>query len=299
MKSLRSAWCITTNGALCGLWIGVNCIDRRNCPVEIVMTKENPVCRLCGQVKPLENSHIIPRSFYKRIKKGTGQLLVIKEYKEPKLSNSDPKEKLLCFDCEQYLSKNYESYGTSIMRKSDNVIHNKECIYINNFRYKTFYIFYLSILWRASISNHPSFSAVSLDSSLERLIAECIIADKIKIGAGSSMRLDHFFRLSIVRLVDVTNNIADSVIRSVISSFRIVKAENATVRAIIYYIILDGFLVTYVLTAGKDIHSARANRIKSQLLPGSSIKIDKVDIGTLKEVRDMFNLLIDKSKSRT
>lgn len=267
--------------------------------VGVVMDKEKSVCRLCGQVKPLENSHIIPRSFYKRIKRGVGQLLIVEEGKEPKLSNSDPKEKLLCFDCEQYLSINYESYGTSIMRRSDNVIHSQECIFINNFRYKKFYIFYLSILWRASVSTHPSFKSVSLDSSLEELIAGCILADKLKIGAGSSMSLDHFFKLSIVRLVDSSNNVADSVIRSVISNFRMIRSLEPSVRAIIYYIILDGFLVTYVFTAGKNIHSVRANRIRSQLLTGSSIKIEKVEISTLKEVRDMFNLLIEKSKGRT
>lgn len=60
---------------------------------------------------------------------------------------------------------------------------------------------------------------------------------------------------------------------------------------------LDGFLVTYLLYIGKDLHDVRAKRFSSQLVSGSSAKINKVEIHELKEIAGMFNMIIEKSKN--
>jgi hypothetical protein len=36
-------------------------------------------CKLCGELRQLEKSHIIPRSYYRRAKRGQGQLIKIKD----------------------------------------------------------------------------------------------------------------------------------------------------------------------------------------------------------------------------
>ncbi|HEO9035869.1 hypothetical protein LQ759_15010 [Serratia marcescens] len=254
------------------------------------------ICKLCGNEAILKMSHIIPRSYYKRLKRESGQLLLVSSSEEePKLTNSDPKERLLCGDCEQFLSSNYEVYGTVILRRSENVIKNDDHIVINGFDYKRTYLFFISILWRASLSIHPTFQAVLLEERLQELLRQCIFSNSLKISMHTNLRLDHFFRLSVVRIVDSTGNIPDEVIRSIISNFRM---EHGTDKcSMIYYFMLDGFLVTYVLSVGKDLHDIRAKRLSSQLVSGSSARINKVEVNELKEIAGMFNMIIDKRKS--
>jgi hypothetical protein len=260
------------------------------------LIKKMGICKLCGKEAILRMSHIIPRSYYKRLKKESGQLLLVSSAEEnPKLTNSDPKERLLCGDCEQFLSSNYEVYGTVILRQSENVIKNDDHIVINGFDYKRMYLFFISILWRASLSTHPTFQAVSLDESLQELLRQSILSNNLKISVHTNLRLDHFFRLSVVRIIDSTKNIEDKIIRSIITNFRVV--HGADKRSIIYYLMLDGFLVTYLLYVGKDLHDVRAKRFSSQLVSGSSAKINKVEVHELKEIAGMFNMIIEKSKS--
>ena len=75
-------------------------------------------CHLCKDVKELQDSHIIPRSYFKPLKDESGQLLVVSSNKliGMKVSNADPKEKLLCWDCEQLICNNYEAYGTRLFK---------------------------------------------------------------------------------------------------------------------------------------------------------------------------------------
>jgi hypothetical protein len=71
-------------------------------------------CKLCGEAEILKESHIIPRSFFKTAKRGSGQLVVADGVKDsvPIKSNADWKELLFCNNCEQTLSNLYENYGT-------------------------------------------------------------------------------------------------------------------------------------------------------------------------------------------
>lgn len=254
------------------------------------------ICKLCGKEATLRMSHIIPRSYYRRLKKESSQLLLVSSGDEtPKRSNADPKERLLCNECEQYLSSAYEAYGTTIFKKSENVIRSDNYIVINGFNYKRTYLFYISILWRASLSTHPNFQTVLLEESLQELLRQCILSNNLKISVNTNIRLDHIFRLSVVRIVDSSGNIADDIIRSVISNFRMEHGPDKC--SMIYYFMLDGFLVTYFLSAGKDLHEVRAKRINSQLVSGSSAKINKIEVHELKEIAEMFNIIIDKSKS--
>lgn len=253
-------------------------------------------CKLCGKSAVLQNSHIIPRSYYKRLKRESNQLLIIVDNDEiePRLSNSDPKEKLLCTECEQFLSVKYESYGTKIFRTSKNVIKQDDRITINGFDYKRFYLYFISILWRASLASHDSFKNIDLGDEFEDLLKFCIINNRMKLGRGNSLKIDHFVRLSVVRVIDSSNNISDDLIKCVMMNFRMDRSNIEKV--VIYYLMLEGFLIVYSLSPGKDIHDVRARRLPSQLVSGSSANIMKVEIGELKEIREMFNLAINKSK---
>lgn len=119
-------------------------------------------------------SHSIPRSYFKRLKKDSPQLMIIQKGSKPKLENIDPKEPLLCFECEQFISNEYESYGTRLLRNPHNIRKNSDHIIVNSFNYKRFYLFLLSILWRASISKNVHYSSVNGVPELDDLMRHCI-----------------------------------------------------------------------------------------------------------------------------
>jgi len=73
------------------------------------------------------------------------------------------RERLLCGDCEQQLSV-YEKYVREVLMGGVEIVVQNEgnLLKLSELDYDKFKLFQLSILWRASISNHPMFSRVRL-----------------------------------------------------------------------------------------------------------------------------------------
>jgi hypothetical protein len=166
-------------------------------------------CHLCNLPNELQDSHIIPRSYFKSLKGKSGQLFIVStdEKIDVKLSNSDPKEKLLCWKCEQYISRNFEQYGTRLFKDHRKVKRTKNVVIFSQFRFKEFYLFLISIFWRASISNLPKYEHIDLGNQLNDLLRHCLINKKIKIQ--TSLRLDHFFKISVIRIIDKSKQLKD------------------------------------------------------------------------------------------
>ncbi|OCH11182.1 hypothetical protein A6E03_19105 [Aliivibrio sp. 1S128] len=232
------------------------------------------------------------------MKKGNGQLVSITcdETTVPKKVNSDPKEKLLCRSCEQFLSDNYEKYGTRLFKSSKGVKKTRKYIEFNGFKYTEYYLFLISILWRASISSLEEFSSVQLQQQFESILASSIKNKSIKLQ--TSLKLDHFIRISVVRVVDSKGGVSDDVIRSVFLHFGVEHGKTAE-DGIVYYFMISGFLICYFFHVGTDIHDIRAKRIGGQLVNRPQIKIPKVELSDLKQVHDGFKAVHEKAQSHT
>lgn len=255
------------------------------------------ICKLCLEEKELQGSHSIPRSYFKRLKKNGPQLMIIKKGSKPKLGNIDPKEPLLCSDCEQFISNEYESYGTRLLREPKNILKNSDHIIIESFNYKRFYLYLLSILWRASVSKSIHYSSVNGAPVIDDLMRYCIQIKEVRINKLSHLKIDNFIRICVFRLIDSTNNIPDEVIKSVLSNFGFTKVEQ--VNGFAWYFIAEGFAIFYVLSKGKDMHDARRMRLLSQLKSGSHQKIYKIDISKDSLFAGIFNDLISASKENS
>ncbi len=128
-------------------------------------------CKLCRQEKKLLNSHIIPEFFYKYTYSSSHKISVVstgKISKEFLNLQKGLKERLLCADCEQLLSP-WEKYvreaifgGTPLKGMSDNRL-----IKIEGLDYRTFKLFGLSLIWRASVSTNRFFENIDLGSHEE------------------------------------------------------------------------------------------------------------------------------------
>lgn len=123
-------------------------------------------CRLCLKDKKLVNSHILSEFLYKG--------MYDKDHRFFSLS-SDPnvkdrifqkglRELLLCEKCDNEILSGYERYAESVLYGGQIVLSVQDG---NNLRFKgldytKLRLFYLSILWRMSVSSNSTYSAVSL-----------------------------------------------------------------------------------------------------------------------------------------
>ena len=152
----------------------------------------------------------------------------------------------------------------------------------------------LSILWRASISKGVHYSTVNGAPVLDDLMRHCIVNKTIRINRVSQIKIDNFIKICVFRMVDGTNNISDDVIKSVLSNFAFKRVE--AVNGFTWYFLVEGFVVFYVFTIGKNYHDIRRMRLRSQLTSGSHQKIYKLEISKDALLAEIFNDMIVSAK---
>lgn len=252
------------------------------------------VCKLCLEAKELQESHSIPRSFFNKAKGNGGQVISMQKGREPRRENLDPKEPMLCFECEQFLSGQYESYGIRLLRNPHNIRKNSDHIIISNFDYKRFYLFLLSILWRASNAMDLHYSSVVGNPDFGEMMRHCIKNNIVRFNNKSQVKIDNFIKIRVLRIVDSTGNIPDHVIKSVLTNFAFGEIES--INGIGWYFIAECFIFHYVFYPGENYYDARTTRLNSQLTSGSHQKIQKVEVSKDRMLSEMFNYMIECSK---
>ncbi|QGY30069.1 hypothetical protein [Pantoea cypripedii] len=252
------------------------------------------ICKLCLEVRELQQSHIIPRSYFKNLKKEDGKIVVLEEGKKSITGNFDPKEPMLCRACEQFLSINYEHYGIRVLRDHKNFRKNSNHIVISSFDYKRFYLFLISILWRASVAKHIHYDNVHGSEEIDDILRLCIYQNDINLDKRYGLKLDHFMRMSIFRIVDSTQSIKDEVIKVLLSN--IIQKNVDSSGGVMWYFMVEGFIVFYHLSVGKDLHEIRTLRFHSQLKKGSHQKIMKLEITKSEILIELFRSMIEAAR---
>jgi hypothetical protein len=129
-------------------------------------------CKLCLEQKNLQNSHIIPEFFYKPLYDEKHRIHVLSTTPEEKnvMEQKGVREKLLCYDCEQYFSQ-LEDYARKVFYGGVEIgmRNDKNKILFEDIDYTKFKLFQLSLLWRASVSTVRLFSEVSIGAHEEKL----------------------------------------------------------------------------------------------------------------------------------
>ena len=77
---------------------------------------ETAECKLCGRLSALQESHVIPKAFFRRIKRNGPAL---QSHDHPFIKSRPTQESwsqpLLCYDCEQKISV-WEGYAIDFLR---------------------------------------------------------------------------------------------------------------------------------------------------------------------------------------
>jgi len=129
-------------------------------------------CKLCEKEKKLIKAHAIPEAFFREL---------MDDWRAPKLMTNVKGEYtkkapigvydtgILCTDCEKIFG-DWDNYGVRTLLKEKEKfkeIHNGRevvALYLNSFNYKLLKLFFVSALWRASVSSQPFYSKVKLGS---------------------------------------------------------------------------------------------------------------------------------------
>ncbi|WP_404389959.1 hypothetical protein [Pseudoalteromonas phenolica] len=247
-------------------------------------------CKLCGSLEPLQESHIIPRSYYRKLKNGDGQLIAVTcdEFSQPKKMNSDPKEKLLCLSCERHLDENFEKYGTRLFQDYKNVKKTRNYIEFNGFKYEEYYLFLVSILWRASVSTLSEFSRVILTDKINKWLANCIERKTLRLDG--SIKLDDILNICILRIVDTKTGIDDDTIKGVLLNIGVDTENNG----LVFYFMISGFLIAYNFDLSPHI---RKPKLTGQLIKRSKLKVPKAELTELTEIKNAFFHAINQAQN--
>ena len=128
------------------------------------------ICKFCRQEKKLIKAHIIPRNFYLARKNDKYICINSKtgEYTYQQQGGYD--SNILCGDCDNNILGEFDKEGYRVLFGDFNKyqyvqIHPKYKIYQldnSNFDYTKLRKFFISILWRASISQLEEWSNINL-----------------------------------------------------------------------------------------------------------------------------------------
>ena len=128
------------------------------------------LCKLCGEDKKLVDAHIIPKSFH-RIDPDDRQpsrLVTNVEGRYPqKIRKGIYDSAILCEDCEHHFSR-WDDYADNIFLKSwgkfekISVAGEDFGFRLSSYDYALLKMFFLSVLWRAAVSQHVMYSKIQL-----------------------------------------------------------------------------------------------------------------------------------------
>ena len=157
-------------------------------------------CNLCLKKNNLQKiAHIIPSFIYREsdlfhehnnlikfdlttfLKTGETKILSYKQ------KTGEYDKYIICKDCDTNIIGNYESYASKFFfaeslpeGKKLEIKERKGFVDCLNANYSKLKLFFLSILWRASISKRPLFSEINLEKDVEEDIREMILTDNPK-----------------------------------------------------------------------------------------------------------------------
>lgn len=137
-------------------------------------------CKLCKAHGNLRNSHILPEFLYKPMYDEKHCFMVINPNPARAIRKFQIglRERLLCGGCEGRLAI-YEKYVKEFIYDGKNVTGEwqGQGIVLHGLDYKTVRLYYLSLLWRMSVSSHQMFRDVSLGPHEDRLRTMILATD--------------------------------------------------------------------------------------------------------------------------
>lgn len=138
------------------------------------------VCQLCEEQRELCFSHALPDSAFRlSLRECSGKAIAITddEATPVQFSSDTWGVELLCSVCEDTLNKAYDSYGIGVLKGHVGTVRRGEYgVTFTAVDRPRLRMFFLSVLWRVSISHHDCYSNIELpyqwESELHRALQQ-------------------------------------------------------------------------------------------------------------------------------
>ena len=126
-------------------------------------------CKICTQANKLVKAHVIPESFFRPLRKGEKPPYLVSMGNYRKRAPIGVYDKtILCESCEQLFGQ-WDDYAQMLLlqnfdqarplKKGDDIYG---YVY-DSYDYEKLKLFFISLLWRASVSSHEYFGSVKLN----------------------------------------------------------------------------------------------------------------------------------------
>jgi hypothetical protein len=161
-------------------------------------------CRLCDKHSILLESHVLPEFLYKPTYDENHRAIVVRlDEMDKGHARKGLRENLLCDACEKFLSQEYEDYFAREWTRRPRVI-TEPSVVVAGLDYRRVMLFFLSILWRASISTRKEFVDSTLGTAEDSV-------KQLLLGSGHAALSR--FRLYVQALVYPSGHVADGIIK--------------------------------------------------------------------------------------
>lgn len=244
------------------------------------------VCKLCQRSRKLSRSHILPRSFYRRVKGADSQIYAITAGPNPtaRQTNGDQIQHLLCEECEGFICKIYEDYGTQLFVDPTQITENADNVYILRFQYEKYYLFIISIIWRAAVSTLDAFKALHPLASAEKVLRHCLLRHTLEATSDTDIRLDDFIKITTLRLTDPTGQIPQDVLDRIMYGLNLERGESIE-EGLHFYLVIDGYLIVISMFPPRS-ETAKRWEPRGKLRNRKHLKIPKVPYYELSQIRE-------------
>lgn len=222
------------------------------------------------------------------MKRGHAQGIEVTVVQKPvaRKSNADIHEHLLCEECEKVI-KWYEDYGTILFTKENkhNLIEGDLFEHVLDFDFSRYYLFLVSILWRASISSRDDYAIARWIRPLSEHLKGCLLQKRITLSSPTQFALEKAIRPAILRVVDSQKQLDQSILDTTLLLLNGEHDEQG--KAYSFYFMADGHLIT--LTLVRPDSPVYANwLLPGRMLNRRFIKIPRVCFRDLKQVHEAF-----------
>lgn len=142
-------------------------------------------CELCGEYKDLCKAHIIAKPFFKFLYPDNiagGPLIALSqfngEYRKVNVPATGMYDSgILCAECDNVFGE-YDKYAAEILLKTEFIeTPEKEAYILTPYNYKKLKLFFLSLIFRGSVSKHKAFARISVDEQHEQKIRDLLLAE--------------------------------------------------------------------------------------------------------------------------
>ncbi|HIW22007.1 MAG TPA: hypothetical protein H9887_08335 [Candidatus Dorea intestinavium] len=177
---------------------------------------EKLACKLCGELKELQYSHVIGKSVFRTISQRSGKhygLLTDPEKNKIIRSTDQWASLMLCEGCESLLNSRYENYSLWVLKNKQKGVKHQDtnaCLLIKNVNQIRLMLYVISIFWRAAVSEHNVFKGVVISPELSSYLKRCLLGEE-NINAN-------LFSVRISKLIDKRDHYSEDLLKGVITN---------------------------------------------------------------------------------